>query len=483
MKNNTKITIKTRTEKGEKVMAKTYTQDMTKGHPIKLLLMFALPMLVGNLFQQFYNMADSIIVGQFVGENALGAVGATGSIGFFIFSLSFGLSAGIGIVISQFFGAGEMDKVKKAVATSMYVMIASALLMGTLGILTARPVLELLKTPPVMLDDAVLYLQITCGGLISIAVYNGVAAILRALGDSKTPLLFLCVACGLNVSLDLLFVIVFKMGVMGVAVATVIAQTIAGFGCLIYAWVKVPIFKMPLSEYRPDGHIFKQCIFLGLPVALQSSMISVSCIVLQRVVNEFGPTIVAAYTAQTRFEQIIHQPFSSLGAAIATYTGQNMGAGNIDRVKKGFWSGALISTVFSIVMLPIAWFGGETIMSLFTNNQEVIMEGARGIRITSFFYTALGMIYVTRNVLNGAGDVNFAMLSGFVEVVGRSGFAKPLTFVPFIGMLSIWYTTALTWTLTAVVSCIRYAQGKWQQKGIVAHDSQELKNLYEEISS
>lgn len=464
-------------------MAKTYTRDMTKGHPVKLLLMFALPMLVGNLFQQFYNMADSIIVGQFVGDNALGSVGATGSIGFLFFSLSFGLSAGIGIVISQFFGAGQIDKVKKTIATSMYVMIASALMMGTLGILTARPIMELLNTPEVMLDDAVLYLQITCGGLISIAVYNGVAAILRALGDSKTPLLFLGVACVLNVSLDLLFVIVFDMAVLGVAVATVIAQFIAALGCLIYAWVKVPIFKMPLSEYKPDVHIFKQCIFLGLPVALQNAMIAASCIVLQGVVNGFGPTIVAAYTAQTRFEQIIHQPFSSLSAALATYTGQNIGAGNIDRVKKGFWSGTLISTVFSIAMLPIAWFGGETIMRLFTDNHEVIIEGARGIRITSFFYTSLGMIYVTRSVLNGAGDVNFAMLSGFVEVVGRTGFAKPLTFVPFIGMLSIWYTTALTWTLTAVISCIRYAQGKWKQKGIVARDSQALKILSEEISS
>ncbi|QEH67045.1 MATE family efflux transporter [Cellulosilyticum sp. WCF-2] len=451
-------------------MARGYTQDMTKGSPTRLLLMFSIPMLVGNLFQQLYNMADTVIVGKFVGENALGAVGATGSIGFLFFSLSFGLAAGIGIVISQFFGAGEIDKVKKAIATSLYVMAISALVMGVIGIVTARPIMIMLNTPDVMLDDAVLYLQVTCGGLIAVAIYNGVAAVLRALGDSKTPLIFLAVACVVNVGLDLLFVVVFKMAVLGVATATVIAQIIAAIGCLVYAWIKVPIFKIPLKECVPDLHIFRQCTFLGLPVALQNAMIAVSCIVLQRVVNGFGPTIVAAFTAETRFEQLVQQPFASLGAAIATYTGQNIGAGKIDRVKRGFWAGTLISTVFSIVMLPVAWLGGEAIMRLFTDNQEVIIEGARGIRITSVFYSALGMIYVTRNVLNGSGDVKFAMLSGFVEVGGRVGFAKPLTFVPFIGMLSIWFTSSFTWTLTAVISCIRYAQGKWKEKSIVAKE-------------
>lgn len=448
-------------------MARNYTQDMTKGSPTKLLLMFSIPMLVGNLFQQIYNMADAMIVGKFVGENALGSVGATGSIGFLFFSLSFGLAAGIGIVVSQLFGAGEMEKVRKAIATSLYVMIASALVMGLIGIWTARPIMIMLETPSVMLDDAVLYLQITCGGLIAVAIYNGVAAVLRALGDSKTPLIFLAVACVLNVGLDLLFVIVFKMGVLGVALATVIAQFIAGFGCILYAWMKVPIFKIPLKDYKPDLHIFKKCTYLGLPVALQNAMIALSCIVLQKVVNGFGPTIVAAFTAESRFEQLVQQPFASLGAAIATYTGQNIGAGKTDRVKQGFWAGTVISTVFSIIMLPIAWFGGEMIMRLFTDNQQVIIEGARGIRITSVFYSVLGMIYVTRNVLNGSGDVKFAMLSGFVEVGGRVGFARPLTLVPFIGMLSIWYTTGLTWTLTAGISCIRYAQGKWKLKSIV----------------
>ena len=449
-------------------MKRNFMLDMTKGSPIKLLLTFSLPMLLGNLFQQFYNMIDAAIVGKFVGPNALGAVGATGSINFLFFSLSFGLSAGIGIIVSQFYGAGEEKNVKRTISTSIVVMIMSALIMGIVGFLLARPILALLNTPPEIIEDAVIYMQVSCLGLAAVALYNGVASILRALGDSLTPLIFLVVACFGNIVLDYIFVVYCGLGVLGTALATIIMQIVAGIGCSIFAWIISPLFRMPLKDYfKVDAQILKKCLSLGIPVAFQNAMIAISCIVLQGVVNGFGATIVAAYTAETRFEQLVQQPFASLGAAIATYTGQNIGAGSTKRVREGFWAGTLISTAFSILMLPVAWLGGETIMRFFTNDAQVILEGARGIRITSVFYSALGMIYVTRNVLNGSGDVKFAMFSGFVEVGGRVGFAKPLTFIPAIGMLSIWYTTGLTWLLTAAISCIRYAQGKWTEKGII----------------
>lgn len=459
-------------------MAKNYTYDMTRGNPTKLLLQFALPMLVGNLFQQFYNMVDAMIVGKYVGPGALAAVGATGSINYLFFSLSFGLAAGIGIIVSQFFGAQDEEKVKKTIATSIYVMTISALVMGLIGVLAARPIMGLLDTPADIMNEAVLYMQVTCAGLIAVAGYNGISSILRALGDSMTPLLFLGVASIINIGLDLLFVITFGMGVLGVALATIIAQAVAAIGCVWFALKKVPFFHMPLKDYlRPDPVIVKKCLYLGIPVALQNAMISVSCIVLQKVVNGFGTTIVAAFTAETRFEQLVHQPFNSLGAAIATFTGQNIGAGKNERVRQGFWAGTCISVIFSVAMLPVAWYFGEDIMRFFTNDANVIMEGAKGIRITSLFYVALGMIYVTRNVLNGAGDVNFAMFSGGIEVVGRAGFARPLTMIPAIGMMSIWYTTGLTWFITALVSCVRYGQGKWRQKGIV--ENHEEKNALE----
>lgn len=452
-------------------MAKAY--DMTKGNPTSLLLKFSLPMIIGNIFQQFYNMVDSIIVGQFVGPGALAAVGATGSINFLFFSLAFGLSAGIGIIVSQYYGAKDEKKVKKAIATSVYVVVACSILMGLLMIVAARAVMELLNTPADIIDDSVMYMRVGGAGMLAVGAYNGISAILRALGDSKTPLIFLIVACVINIILDLLFVVGFGWSVFGVALATVIAQCCAAIGSIAYAWMKMPIFRMPLSEYVVDRSILHKSLIIGIPVALQNALIALSCVVLQGVVNGFGTTIVAAFTVENRFEQLVQQPFNSLGAAMGTYTGQNMGANDIKRIKKGFWSATKITVIFSLIMLPIACFGGRGIMELFTSDSAVIEQGAIGIRITCFFYAALGMIYVTRNILNGAGDVKFAMISGMVEVICRVGLAKPLTYIPSIGMKSIWYTTGLTWFFTGVISCIRYAGGKWKMKGLVKQEPLE----------
>lgn len=454
-------------------MAKAGMYDMTKGNPTSLLLKFSLPMIIGNIFQQFYNMVDSIIVGQFVGADALAAVGATGAINFLFFSLAFGLSAGIGIIVSQYYGAKDEKKVKKAIATSIYIVVATSIGMGILMIVSARLVMELLNTPSEIIEDSVLYMRLTGIGMLAVGAYNGISAILRALGDAKTPLIFLVMACVINILLDLLFVIVFHWSVFGVALATIIAQCCSAVGSMLYAWIKMPIFRMPINEYVIDREILNKSLFIGIPVALQNALIALSCVVLQGVVNGFGATVVAAFTVENRFEQLVQQPFNSLGAAIGTYTGQNMGANNIKRIKKGFWAGTKIAAIFSLIMLPIACFGGEAIMHLFTADIEVVKQGAIGIRITCFFYMALGMIYVIRNILNGAGDVKFAMISGCVEVICRVGLAKPLTYIPEIGMLSIWYTTGLTWLFTAVVSCIRYAGGKWQTKGIVNSTTQE----------
>lgn len=458
-------------------MANGNMYDMTKGNPVTLLLKFALPMIIGNLFQQFYNMVDSIIVGQFVGANALAAVGATGSITFLFFSLAFGLSSGIGIIVSQYFGAKDEKNVKRSIATAVYVVLATSIIMGVLMILTSRMIMELLNTPADIIDQSVLYMQVVGGGMVAVGAYNGISAILRALGDSKTPLIFLIVACVINVILDLLFVIVFGWSVFGVALATVIAQCISAISSIIYAWIKMPIFRMPLNEYVVSQNILKKSLAIGIPVALQSALIALSCVVLQSVVNSFGTTIVAAFTVESRVEQLVHQPFNSLGAAVGTYTGQNMGANDIKRIQKGYISAAKITAAFSLLMLPIAFCGGEAVMRLFTSEADVIEQGVIGIRITCLFYFALGMIYVTRSLLNGAGDVKFAMISGCVEIICRVCFAKPLTYVPFIGMKSIWYTTGLTWFFTGLVSCIRYLGGKWRSKRIVQTNSEELVSM------
>lgn len=448
-------------------MKRQATYDMTYGRPLTLLLGFTIPLLIGNLFQQFYNMVDSIIVGQYVGSNALASVGAAGSINFLFFSLSQGLSIGIGVIVSQYYGAKDIKYLQKTIANTIWLLTVVSLLTGILGAVLARPIMHLLKTPEEIIDGSVIYMQVSCLGLIAVAAYNGISSILRALGDSKTPLLFLIVACILNVILDLLFVIVFQWEVFGVAFATIIAQVVAACGCILYAWTRISYFHMPKEYFRPDFSLIRQCCNIGIPVALQNAMIALSCVVLQRVVNSFGAVVVAAFTANGRFEQLIHQPFGSLGAAMATFTGQNIGAGNLSRVKKGYHSATLICLAFSLFMIPVSFFGGASIMKIFVSDPEVIRIGAQGIRITGFFYFPLGMIYVTRNLLNGAGDANYAMINGFMEVVGRVGFAKPLTMIPFIGMWGIWWTTALTWTLTAVVSFFRYLGGKWQHMSVV----------------
>lgn len=447
-------------------MEKKAVFSMTEGSPSRLLLKFTIPMLIGNLFQQFYNMVDSIVVGRFVGSNALAAVGATGSLNFLFFAMSFGIAAGVGVVVSQYFGADRMDMVEKSIINGLYLLVTVSVLMGLIGIVTARWILILLDTPEIILEDAVIYMRVSCAGILAIAAYNGVASVLRALGDSKTPLYFMVIACFINVGLDLLFVVVFHWSVFGVALATVIAQLTAAVGAFAYALYKIPYFHIKKENRPVRKDIISRCFTLGLPIALQNALIAFSCIFLQKVVNGFGENVVAANTALGRIEQLVQQPYSSLGAAITTYTGQNIGAGKIDRVKQGYRAAVRSVIVFSIVMLIPCQFLGGQIVGVFVTDPEVIAIGAKGLSITSWFYFFLGMIYVARSVLNGAGDAAFAMINGLMEVVGRVGFAVPLTKIPFIGVWGIFLTTGLTWALTGIVTMIRYHKGKWEFKGI-----------------
>ena len=441
--------------------------SMTEGNPIKLILMFTIPMLVGNLFQQLYNMVDSIIVGRFVGANALAAVGATGSINFLFFSMSFGISAGVGVVVSQAFGAEKPDMVERAIANGLYLLGIVSAIVSVLGVVFAKPILQMLRTPEVILNDAIIYMQVSCAGILAIAAYNGVAAILRALGDSKSPLYFMLVSCFINIGLDLLFVLQFHWSVFGVALATVIAQLVAAIGSFIYACFTISFFRVKKEHREIRMDIAGKCFQLGLPIALQNSMIAISCIFLQRVVNGFGESVVAANTALGRIEQLVQQPYGSLGAAITTYTGQNIGAGKVDRVKKGYRVGFLCVVIFSLIMLIPGQFFGRQIVGIFVQDEAVISIGAKGLAITSWFYFFLGMIYVARSVLNGAGDAVYAMINGLMEVAGRVGFAIPLTMIPFIGMWGVFLTTGLTWALTGIVSMHRYKKGEWAKRVMV----------------
>lgn len=451
-------------------MGDKYVCDMTKGNEVKLLLRFALPMLVGNIFQQFYNMVDSIVVGKYVGAEALGAVGSVGSLTFLFFSLCMGLGAGIGILISQYFGAGQEKDVKKTIANSIYITAAAGIAMSLCGVIFAKPILHLLHTPKANFADALVYMQVVCGATIIVAGYNTISSVLRALGDSKTPLIFLVVACGVNVVLDLFFVIGLHMGVAGAAWATVIAQIVAMVGSIWFGLKKNPYLKLKKEHMQPDTAIIQKCFQIGLPIAAQNALIAVSCIVLQRIVNQYGPTVMAAYTATMRVEQLVQQPFGSLGTAVSTFAGQNVGAGLYDRVASCCKKSVYLVLIFSGLMIAVMFLFSDAIVGLFVSAPEVIEIGARGLRITSLMYVGLGLIYVMRGMLNGVGDAAFAMVNGITEVAGRVGFAWIMTMIPAIGMWGIWYTNGLTWILTAAVNIFRFAQGKWKNKSMIKGD-------------
>lgn len=448
-------------------MAKEYVLDMTKGNETGLLLRFTLPMLVGNLFQQFYNMVDSVIVGRFVGTNALGAVGSVGSIVFMFFSLCMGLGSGIGILISQYFGAGEDDYVKRIVANAVYITGATGALMGVCGAVFADPILRFLNTPPENFADALVYMRIVCGFTLVVAGYNTVSAILRALGDAKTPLIFLGVASIINIVLDLWFVVGFQMGVAGAAWATVIAQFFAMAGSILFGYRKNEYLRLRRRHMGCDRDIVKKSFQIGIPVAAQNALIAFSCVALQSVVNRYGVTVMAAYTATNRVEGLVQQPFNSLGLAVSTFAGQNAGAGQYDRVRTGVKKSVWLVAAFSLLMIVVMWLFGEGIVKIFIDEPEVVKIGAKGLRITSAMYFGLGLIYVMRGMLNGVGDAVFAMMNGFAEVAGRIGFAWMFMLLPSVGMWGVWYTNGLTWSLTGLVNVLRVLQGKWVTKAVV----------------
>ncbi len=437
---------------------------MTEGSETGHIISFALPLLGGNLLQQTYNIVDTIIVGHFLGDNALAAVGATGSITYLFYTLCIGLSIGAGVIISQLFGAGDMKKMRLAVVNSAAVTAVFGIAVSIISALLAEPVLRALNVPDLLIGDAALYMRIACGGTAAVAAYNWINAVMRALGDSKTPLIFLGAASLLNAALDLLFVMVLGLGVGGAAFATVLAQGLSALVCIICCFSRCSELKMTREDIRADRKMMAKCIGAGLPIAAQNGLISVSMVALQRVTNGFGETVMAAYTVSMRIEQFIQQPFSSLNAAVSTFTGQNIGAGRSDRAVKGMVSAIKIAVFFAFAVLVIFILFGKAITGIFVSGEEVIFIASRAIVLTGCFYWALGIIHTVRGFLNGAGDTGYALVNGTAEVICRIGLSLLLTSVAAIGHRGIWLTTCCTWFVTAAVSLMRFKSGKWKSK-------------------
>lgn len=432
------------------------TMDMTKGSAVRHILVFSLPMLIGNIFQQLYNLADSVIVGRLVGANALAAVGATGSITFFFFALCNGIGSGGGIITSQSFGSHDDDRVRSCIANVGYIMFIFPIFVGAAAFALAEPLLVLLSTPQDILADAVIYTRVLSVGLLFVSVYNYVSCMLRALGDSKTPLYFLIFSCLLNVGLDIFCVGTLKMGVYGAGLATIVSQFVGGALCLIYAFRKNQYFKLSRKDLQFNRDVSMSSLRLGIPLSLQFSLIAISSMALQKVVNAYGAVAVAAFTATSRIEQLVHQPYQTLSASLATFCGQNYGARKTDRVIGGYRKSLVIMVIFTLIIVPIMQIFGDNITSWFVDDPEVIAMGGRALVITSWFYPFLGLIYVIRGILNGVGDAFFAMFNGVVEVLGR--FTVPILMTSFmgIGVWGIWWSVGVVWGISGLTSWFRY---------------------------
>lgn len=442
------------------------TRDMTVGSESRHIISFTLPLLAGNLLQQTYNVADTMIVGRYLGDDALAAVGATGSITYLFYTLCIGLSLGAGILIAQLFGSKQIERVRTAVAGSAAVTAVFGAVISLLSVFLAKPVLTALNVPDDLLPRSVTYMRIACAGTLCVAAYNWINAVMRALGDSKTPLIFLGISTVLNVGLDLLFVVVFRTGVGGAALATVISQGISAAGSIICCFRLNKDIRPSGPELRPQPKVMKKVIQIGVPIAAQNGLVAVSMVALQRVTNGFGETVMAAYTVSMRIEQFIQQPYSSLGAAVSTFAGQNIGAGEENRARKGLRVGVRMGIAFAAAVLAVYLICADLIVGCFVSGEEVISTAAKALIITGFFYAPLSMIHTVRGFLNGAGDTGFALVNGATEVVCRVGLSLILTRISGITYWGIWITTAATWVATAAVCIIRYRRGKWRLKAV-----------------
>ena len=398
------------------------TNDMTTGNPVKLILLFSIPLLIGNIFQQFYSMVDTIIVGRFIGVEALAAVGTTSSMVFLVNGFVMGLTSGFAVLISQKYGAKDEVGVKEAVASSIILSIIATILVTFISVLSAKPLLTLMNTPSNIKKDASTYIIILYAGNIAIIFYNMMAAILRALGDSKTPLYFLIVSSVLNIILDLVLIINFKMGVAGAAYATVISQGVSAILCVIYTYKRYKILRLKKDDFKVKKKYYRKHLKVGIPMALQFSITSIGIMTVQSAINIFGSTVIASYAASSKVLQLVMQPATTLGVTMATYCGQNIGAKRYDRIKEGVKKCVQISIITCVISAIILIFLGKYFVMMFVSNPDaVILSYAQQVlNISAIFFIPLGLIFVYRNALQGIGDSFIPMMAGVYELVARA---------------------------------------------------------------
>lgn len=437
-------------------MARNMTKDMTTGNPVKLILLFSIPLLIGNIFQQFYSMVDTIIVGRFIGVDALAAVGSTGSMSFLINGFVVGLTSGFAVLVSQKFGAKDEEGLKKATSSALVLSLIATIVITLISVLLAKPMLHLMNTPENIMADAYSYIVIIYAGTIATVVYNIISGILRALGDSKTPLYFLIVASILNIVLDIVFIVNFSMGVAGAAWATIISQGVSGILCLVYTYSKYKILRLKREDFKVKKRVYIKHLKIGIPMALQFSITAIGIMTVQGALNIFGSSAIAAYTAASKVLQIVMQPAITFGVTMATYCGQNLGAKNYARIKEGVKKCTEISIITSIIAGLILVFGGKFFVGLFIENPDasILAYAQECLNYSAIFFIPLGLIFIYRNALQGMGESFVPMMAGAFELIARAIVA--FTLPSFIGYTGICLADPVAWLSAAIPLGIYY---------------------------
>ena len=430
-------------------MKKTLTKDMTTGSAWTHILNFMLPLMCGLIFQQFYNMVDTIVVGKYLGVNALAGVGSTGSINFLVLGFCSGVCTGFAIPIAQKFGQKDFVSLRKFVANTAYLSIGFSIVITLATCLPCKEILMLMNTKDEFFQEAYSYIFVIFLGIPAIVLYNVLSGIIRSLGDSRSPLYFLLLSSAMNIVLDIVSVQALHMGVAGPAWATVISQGVSGVCCLIYMRKKFDILKMSREETRPNAHYMKQLCSVGIPMGLQYSITAIGSIVMQTVVNGLGTVYVASVTTGSKVSQLLCCPMDALGATVATYTGQNIGARRLDRVQEGRKVCTIIGTVYSIFAFIVLYLFGGQIASLFLDQSEPaitaqVLENAKQfLLVNSALYIPLILIYVYRFTIQGLGFSKAAVFAGVFEMAARC--IMGFVIVPMFGFTAVCFSNPAAW--------------------------------------
>lgn len=421
------------------------TKDMTEGSPMKLILGFSIPLLFGYLFQQLYNLVDTMIVGQFLGVDALAAVGSTGSINFLIIGFCNGVCSGFALPVAHRFGAKDYKSLRKLWANSIWISGIFAVVMTLATVILCRWILTVMQTPENIMEYAYQYILIIFIGIPATYLFNLTSGMIRTLGNSRAPLVVLMVSSVLNIAMDLIFILFFHLGVSGAALATVLSQVIAGIICVVYIKKRVTILHLQEDEWRPHKREFMELFNAGVPMGLQYSITAIGSVILQTAVNTLGSAAVASVTAASKISMFIVCPFDSMGATMATYGGQNAGGYKLDRLHKGLGSCVLLGAVYSVIALGIIYFFGTSLLQLFVDAGEIgiLNDAQKFLLINGIFYFPLALVNIVRFMIQGMGFGAFAILAGVLEMIARALIG--IFFVPRFGFVAACFASPLAW--------------------------------------